>query len=351
MTHRYTVSLLTVLATSLIIASCRREEKKDEAPEPSFAINNPAEVPPVPIVRLDTGIAGFPELDKESRNKFIEDNRQILWGYEEIVDGGELPVDNITVLGWATSDVTQLAAPEVARVYPNLNDLSKKLGVILKTAEYNHLDLPSRRYVAVTWAGPKSIVKFDSISTTYIALNHYLGRNHPYYADFSDNTRALKEPRMLPVDLAEAITAINYPYSPAIDNVLSRMLYDGVMAVVKESMVPDATRAEVLGFIPEEMAAIEEREGSTWSRLVADNKLYSTDAAVLSNLFELRPTSTLIGADAPGRVVRYNGYRIVKDYIREHPDVTLKELLSPDFYGDGAKVLRDSKYAPSDTRR
>lgn len=348
MLHRNTVSLLAIFAAIILLASCGGDEKEDNgAQRPPFALNDPSKVARVPVVRLDTAIARFTDLDKDSRMTFIDQNKELLWGYGEIVDGGELPVDEITVLSWATNEVTQLAVPEVEKAIPDLGDLQKKLGVILATARQNKLDLPERSYVAVTWANPKSIINFDTIPATYIALNHYLGADHPFYNEsFSDGARALKTPDMMAVDLAEALTANRYPYAPPTDNVISRMLYDGVMAVVKEAMVPDATTAQILGFDPKDMKDIESREAATWRQLLTDNKIYSTDPAVISNLFEPRPASTLIGADAPGRVVRYNGYRIVREYISRHPDVTLKELLSPDFYGNGMQVLSHSGYGP-----
>lgn len=347
MLHRHSVSLLTVLTATIFLIACKDDKTEQGGREPSFALRTTVDLKDIPLVRLDSAIVGFTDLNKKEQNSFIEENRDLLWGYEQIVDAGELPVDEITVLGWATSDVAQMAAPEVAKAFPDLDDLSHKLGIIVETAKQNNLKLPFRRYVTVTWANPKSIINFDSINVTYIALNHYLGARHPFYEGFSENVRALKEPNMLPVDIAEAVTANSYPYTPATDNVLSRLLYDGVMAVVKESMVPDATLPQILGFMPKDMPRIEKLEGQTWERLLNNNMLYSSDDAVISNLFELRPYSTLIGGDAPGRVVRYIGYRIVKAYLREHPETTLLELLSPDFYGDGTRVLRDSKYNPA----
>ena len=187
----------------------------------------------------------------------------------------------------------------------------------------------------------------DSVPTAFVALNHYLGSDSPAYEGWPEYKKKLKNRRMIPVDMAEALTATAYPYEAEGENtVLSRLLYEGSLAVAKEAMVPSAPLSDILGFTPAEMADIKKNESVMWKRLVADNKLYSTDAELISNLFDLRPTSSVISPDAPGRAVRYIGYRIVRAYLAENPDATLAFILSPAFYDNGRTVLQKANYSP-----
>ena len=301
------------------------------------------------IERLDKELAGYIDMDSAAREDFIAYNKEVLTGYGQIT-GRERDVvlDDITLTDWATSQAATTFSDEVRTVFPTLDAEETAIGSILSRSKEAGLELGPEKFVAVLWSLTNSIVVNDSVNVVYIALNHYLGADSPYYAGWPEHLRARKVRAMIPVDVAEALVAISHPYRPNGDNtILSRLLYEGAIAAVKEYLVPEASTADILGLNPDVLADIEKNEYFLWNGLINDNGLYSTDADLMSNLFDRRrPTSTRISPDAPGRSACYIGYRIVKDYMKRNPDVRLDYLLSTEFYEGGTEILRQSGYQP-----
>lgn len=329
------------------MASCSGDSKEEEGEKTNpFQLEEGADILPVSVKRLDLDIAGYVDADSTVRQQIINDNYEDLWYYGQMADNVD-SVDNYVMLTWSSSPVTTQFVPEIKQVFPTVANEEKALGRILLTARKNNIELPVTRFVAVAWGDSRSVILADTIETAFVALNHYLGADSPAYEGWPDYKKKLKKREMLPVDVSEALVASAIPYKTEGENtVLSRLLYEGSLAVAKEAMVPSAPLSDILGFTPAELADIKKNESVMWKRLVADNKLYSTDAELISNLFDLRPTSSVISPDAPGRAVRYIGYRIVRAYLAKNPDATLAFILSPAFYDNGRTVLQKANYSP-----
>lgn len=332
--------ILLFQAFSAIFFSCG-----DKDAVPPFALPGGTEVQPAEVVRIDEMIAGYGDMDSASRAGLIASNYEMLLTYGRIADDVDT-VDNVTMLSWSGSRVSEMFEPLVRKAFPSIEPVETAFGRILETARANDLELPADRFAATVWGRHKSIIINDSISTAFIALNHYLGADSPAYEGLPAYLRDLKTPAFVPVDMAEALVGTAYPYESEQGTVLSRMLYEGALAVAKRAMVPEASSAEILGLSEADYARIAENEGFMWKQLTGDGKIYSADASVHANLFDLRPVSSFISPDAPGRAVRFAGYRIVSEYLARNPQATLRYILSPEFYSDGIDALRLSGYNP-----
>lgn len=336
--------LLIFAATSLSLLtnSCGGKDSGT-----GFETQSDLTVEPVKIQRLDKDIEGYIRLDSAKRRNFIDSNRDVLLGFGQFVDEIDT-VTNQVVAMWSTWPATFAFMPEVNRIYKNMEPEEKALARIMETSRQNDIQLPAKRFVTVTWGRPQSIMILDSAQTVYIALNHYLGPKNNAYKGWPAYKTNLKIREMIPVDVAEALIATARPYEPKENaTVLSRLLYEGSVAVAKEAFVPDAPLNLILGFTDQQLKSIQDNEAFMWRQLADENKIYSTDEELKSNLFDLRPTSSRISNDAPGRAVRYIGYRIVREYLKRHPEKTLNDLLSPDFYDNSQAVLKESGYKPA----
>lgn len=324
----------------ILLVGCR-----DSKPKVPFALPAEDKVAPVEIFRLDEILYKFAQVSPEKRNNIIKDYYGILEGYSQIVDDTDT-VDTETVMAWSTGSVITMFEPEVLKYYPNTSALNMAVGRIVSTCNLNHLIMPADRFVATVWSDSRSIIVIDTLKTAYIALNHYLGMSHEAYSGLPLYRRIHKTSERLPVDIAEAMLALSYPFlENESSNVMSRMLYEGSLAIGKQALVPDAPLNDILGFSSEELDQIAANEDFIWKQLTKDNILYSKDAELISNLFDLRPNSSRISPDAPGRAIRYLGYKIVSDYIGNNKDATLKFLLSPEFYNSTLEALRNSGYS------
>ena len=242
---------------------------------------------------------------------------------------------------WAASQPVRVFTPDVDSVFPSLAPVEAGLGAVLYAASEENLSLPRRSYAAVVWGRPESVVFCDSVML--IALNHYLGSDYPGYSHLPVYRRVMKDPSRLPVDIAEALVATEYPYRAGEGaTVLSRLLYEGALNEARLRLA-GCSEAEALGYTKDEYNALLEHEEQLWQALVAKQLLYSTLPADAERLVDPAPSTPLLSAMAPGRAGRFLGWRIVRAYLKHHPRTSLTELLSPSFY-NSESTLRSSSY-------
>lgn len=298
----------------------------------------------VPITRLDRVIAEYNSLSDEQRHDVAIKYQPELTALMQVLEIDSVATDGDIAL-WASSFPVEKFSPMADTAFTNLDNLELNLGYILEQANKQGLTLPQRRYVAVVWGRAESIVFNDSIAL--IALNHYLGPDSPAYQGWDEYRKVNKRPDMIPYDLAEALVAIQYPYSPidGHDNVMARMLYEGVMTEAKMRLVPDATLPAAMGFTNEQFKDLQENREFIWNKLNSEQMLYSSDEALMDRLFKPLPFSTPISNAAPGRTVRFTGHEIIRYYLKNNPGTTLEQMLKPEFYSS-PETLRKSQYVP-----
>lgn len=233
--------------------------------------------------------------------------------------------------------------PDVDSVFPTLEPMRANLGYILGRAAADSLALPQRRYAAVVYGRTESILFKDSVM--FIALNHYLGEDYPGYSHWPAYMRSQKAPERLSYDMAEALVATQYPYVAVGQDatVLSRLLYEGVITYAKMQLVEDADLKAALGYDENELKWLDENEAALWRDVVAKRLLYDTSTSTAEKLVAPSPQVRELQPAAPGRVGRYLGYRIVEAYVKNHSDVALRDMLSPEFYASPS-VLAESGY-------
>lgn len=351
-------SALLGIAMSLAVLSCSDDK----------------ETAPVRIARLDRITYDYPTMTNEQHTVVCDSLAPELSALLTAV-GLDTQVDNEAILAWADTQPVKIFAPLVEKKFPNLDTLEHTLGAIIDNADKNSLTIPHYRFASIVWGNPKSIAFVDTVAL--IALNHYLGPEHPAYANWPEYVRNQKRPELLPYDITEAIVATSHPYKPTnastannkpavaaepnnqltADDIpdmtiesdgtlLNRLLYEGALVYAKTRLVPDADLASALGFSADQLRDVVANEEYTWNKIVAEKMLFSTDPELHGRLFNLLPNSAPISPQAPGRALRYIGLKIIQAYVDSHNDVKLDFLLSPEFY-NGANTLREANYTPA----
>ncbi len=299
---------------------------------------------PVEISRLDHTLYEYKDLDSLQRANVLRDRCAEITALSQVLEFDTLSDE--TVKAWSNSLPVDMFSPMADTAFTDIAPYEQQLGTTLANAKKGKFKLPKRHYTAVVWGRPESIVFNDSIAL--IALNHYLGENSPAYEHWPQYKRMLKRKDMLIYDIAEAVIGTSYPFDPkeGENTVLSHILYEGAMAYVKMQIIPDATLANALGLSEAQVRDTESNLQYMWSKLAAEQMLYSTDTDLIERLFVQLPYSSPISPSAPGRCVRLLGYQIVQSYMKNHKGTILEYLLTPAFYSS-RETLVDAKYAPT----
>lgn len=300
-----------------------------------------SETPSVAIRRLDLAAAEYRSATPEQQDSMISSFKPMLDVLSAIYGNKE---DHEVFSMYADSKAVSTFAPDIAERMPDLSSTEAALGKLKANIRQQlpGVRFPSEIYGYITPYN-QSIIIADSIAA--IGLNHYLGEDYAGYRGYFDNySLKLKTQQRIPLDIATALISTAYPFdSSAGTTALSRMLYDGALIEALLRTVPDASLQYILGYNDNEIKWAIDNEAKAWNKLAADNLIYSIDPLIAAKLTASSPSTSLLSPDAPGRMGSFIGYNIVKRYIDNHSDITLGQLLSPDFYSS-TKGLIQSGY-------
>lgn len=325
---RKRISLTTIAVVALLLASsCGSSDSSYE----SKAVGN---YTPLKVYRLYEQIY---ECSKNGSQESLSNDSITMRGVSAV--NSMLNIghpDDSALIKYINSDVVKIFTPEVEKIFDNYDDLENLLGGV---AENMKKELPSINmcdiYAIVSSDRQRSIYVIDS-TTMLISMNHYLGSQHDAYKGFYEYVKQVKTPKHIPYDIVEAIIGTS-PFQfeqNGSETVLNRMLYQGTLIEAKMRLIPGASLALALGYTDDQLKWLEENEQKAWETIVAQKLLYSTNPSDVEKLMLPSPATTIINANAPGRAGRYFGYKIVKAYIEKNPDITLSQLLSPEFYNN-----------------
>lgn len=215
------------------------------------------------------------------------------------------------VTGNRDSLCRDLAASAAYRVFaPDVDNLLPDLDNAIPVPD--GLDgFPARIYGVIS-PYRQSVVTVDTL--LFVALNHYLGADYAGYSAFPDYQRRLKTVSQMPVDITEAWLRSRYPFpdSIAAPTLLQRMTYEGAIAAAIADCLDMNDDSAVMGWTAEEWTDAVTHEAVIWDRIVGGEMLYSDDPALLSRLIDPAPASPDISPDAPGRIGRFTGLRMVR---------------------------------------
>lgn len=227
--------------------------------------------------------------------------------------------------------------PDVLKVFPakadpldGLNRMGDRWNAIMGTP------FPIKRAATVVLPKMQQVVVSDS--TLFVVLNHYLGAQHPAYNGFPEYKRATKVSARIMPDVAEALTALNFPDKST--NLMQAMVYQGAL-VEAVMQLTGLSEQQVLGYTDRQMAEATKMQEKVWNDLIKRKLLLSTDPSVISQMIDPAPSTAIVSPDAPGRLGRFIGHRLVSPDGKK-PLEPVATLLTPEYYTN-PDVVRTSK--------
>ena len=242
-------------------------------------------------------------------------------------------------------DVTSLKAskmftmfePDVLKVFPPKTNPLEGLDAL--GSRWNTImDKPFPIKSAATIVLPTMQQIVVSDSALFVVLNHYLGAEHPAYNGFPEYKRATKvSARILP-DVAEALVALNYPDSST--NLMQAMVYQGAL-VEAVMQLTGQSEQQMLGYTDIQISEAAKMQERVWNDLIKRKLLLSTDPAVMAQMIAPSPATTIVSPDAPGRLGRFIGHRLVNPSGKKATSA-VSTMLTPEFYMN-PDVVRNTK--------
>ncbi len=291
------------------------------------------------IQRLDLFFYEYPNMGDNKREIMVDSLGQ---GINALffITGDSIGKDGL--MKYAESKVVKMFTPDVIERLTSLDSVERVLWQVNGNFREMVSNVAVKNIYGIISPYNQSVFTVDSV--TLVGLNHYLGSDYKGYSNFDSYRRQLKELKYMPYDIVEALVVSDYGYKPMTDaTVLNRMLYEGALIYVKMQIVPNGNLADALGYTKDQLDWVEQNSREMWNTLVTRKLLYSTSLSNADKLMLPSPATMVIHPESPGRVGRYIGYKIVRAYVEKYPDVSLEELLSPEFY-NSPMILIKSRY-------
>ncbi len=181
-----------------------------------------------------------------------------------------------------------------------------------------------------------------------VGLDFFLGEDYPYQKIIPNNTafskyltRSFNEDHLVRKAL---VPWIEDKLPRPQNRLLDKMLYEGKKLYFLKKLLPMTPDSVIFEYTPEELAFCRDNEKHMWSYFLEDGLLYNVEPFQINKYVNPAPHTSGMPPDAPGRTGAYIGYRIIRAYMRRHPQTDFSELLS---MNDGQVLLEASRYNPA----
>ena len=179
----------------------------------------------------------------------------------------------------------------------------------------------------------------------YICLDMYLGSNYKYYAqaNMPRFIAARCERRFIPTDVFTKSLCYRHLPDKTPVTLLDYIILEGKKLYFTQIMFPETKEQDIIGYNTEQLEWARKNEGLIWQYLIEKQLLYSKEESVIRRMVDETPFTRDFGNQSPGRLGIYVGWQIVKNYMSNNKDVTLKDLMQNT---DAQQILNKSFYKP-----
>lgn len=227
--------------------------------------------------------------------------------------------------------------------YPDLGETREELERLFQHIRYYfpEEDLPEVVTLTSEVDYRNQVIWSDQV--LLIALDTYLGKDHPIYVGIQDFIRKNFNQDQIVPDAAKAFVETKLE-RPSSRSFLDHMIYYGKMLYLTEVLVPFKSDPEKIGYTPEELEWARANEAQIWRYFVEKELLYSSDSQLAPRFLNPAPFSKFylqLDQEAPARLGQYVGWQIVKQYM-ERNEVSVEELLGT----PAETIFQNSNYKP-----
>lgn len=230
-------------------------------------------------------------------------------------------------------------------VFPDLTGLEKEFTQAFKYRKYYY---PSLRipevYSYVSGFDYEYPVQYPD-NSLLIALDMYLGRDYYRYKTLGLPAYMLKkfDRHYIVRDCMRELAKHEIDYKKIGSGLLDMIINEGKICWYTQAMIPDISDTILLDYSARQLDWAQKAEGTVWAFLLENEMLYSKEMLPVQKFIYPNPFTSYFGIDSPPRLGWFIGWRIVGLYMKNNPDVELRQLMV-DY--DSQKILNLSGYKP-----
>lgn len=233
---------------------------------------------------------------------------------------------------------------DVEEEFENMEEIKDEINTAFKYYQYHFPDKNLPTVFTYISGFNQSVVTAEDIIG--ISLDKYMGRDYKYYRMLS-NIPTYKLNNMskanIPADVAYAWGMTEFNQFPEATTLLDNMIQEGKLMYFTEALLPKAPDSLIIGYTEEETEWVEENEAEMWMYLVEHKMLYSNKRMDIVRYINDGPYTSGFPLESPGKTGVWIGWQIVRKYMNDNEDISLKQLMENTDYQE---ILNASKYFP-----
>jgi len=179
-----------------------------------------------------------------------------------------------------------------------------------------------------------------------VAMEQYLGENHPYYIQSPRYVAKQKDSKYLVRDIVKGFGNSKVNSDQEDYTFLNKMLIAGRAYYFTKKMLGHISEDVLMKYPKEKLNWTRENEGEIWKYFINQELLYSTEAKPEEYFLKEAPFSKF-GQDfdnkTPGRIGEWIGFQIIESLAENNPDMNLETIMGIE---DAQAILTLSKYKP-----
>ncbi|MCQ2976064.1 MAG: hypothetical protein MJ211_14780 [Bacteroidales bacterium] len=217
---------------------------------------------------------------------------------------------------------------DVINQFPDLECIQKQFSDGAKHYKYYFPQDSLPKIFTIVSGFQESIFPTDGIVA--ISLDKYLGSDYPTYQNLGiENYKRRKMiPAMIPADYFKVIAYLNYPKKEtSTPDLLNEMVYEGRVQYFLNCMLPDMPDSIRWGYSDIQYRWVETYEEEIWDYLVDKKLLFDKNPITVRNFTGEGPFTNAFGNNSAPGCATYCGYKIVCSFMKNNPNVSLKELM------------------------
>ena len=308
---------------------------------------------PFPQADVELGKIEQIEIRRYGKVLFELDTTNFQPGLKSIQDDFSLFLDadlddtaNINQLyEYVTDSQLILIYQKVIDIYPDLNDFELQLSEAIGRHRHYYPEEPlpdCYTYISDLYFETPVVKRQSNI---IIAIDVYLGSDFPLYRYLGLPLYKIQcmTPSNMIVDVMKTVYFDEQieGYSPK--TLLERMIAGGKVLAYLDAVLPAVHDSLKICYSGDKLRWAEDNERNVWAFLVENELLFSTDYRVQTKMIQDGPFTTGFSNNSPARLGIFIGWQIVRAYLNNHPETSLRDLLLDT---DAQKILNGSGYRP-----
>lgn len=235
------------------------------------------------------------------------------------------------------------AYEDCQKTFPDMDAIETELGNAFRHYKYYYPNARLPHVLAMMSGFNYSIATADSSFS--IGLERYLGSKSRFYEmlQYPQYKRMTMRKEYVVNDLVRVWISKVFPNAGKSGTLLNEMIHQGKLLYLADALMPETHDSIKIGFTKKQLDWCEANESNMWGHLIKNKFLYSNDAHTINKYTGEGPFTTGFVKESPARTGVWIGWKIVRKYMDNNPDVTFEQLMQEK---DPQKILAKSKYKP-----